>query len=156
MTGQIGQIRIVGGAVADAGNIAALLIDGQQRLYAFGIGGYFILNLCVESGRLRAVDAVFAKQNVDYRVLPVPDGELTDSLENRNLLLKTIREIEPDVIITHRTRDYHPDHRCCGQLVMDCSYRMGVPLCCPEAPAMRKTPVILSMWDRFTNPVPRG
>lgn len=91
---------------------------------------------------------------LEYRVLPIADGELTASLENRHLLMKAIREYDPDVIITHRACDYHPDHRCCGQLVMDCSYLLGVPLCCPDTPAMTKTPVILSMWDRFSNPVP--
>lgn len=92
--------------------------------------------------------------DVDYQVLPIPDGELTASLENRDLMLGIIRKCNPDVIITHRVCDYHPDHRCCGQLVMDCSYLIGVPLCRPDIPPMRKTPVILSMCDRFTNPAP--
>lgn len=89
-----------------------------------------------------------------YETLSIPDGELTAELKYRNMLMKRIREIAPDVIITHRTCDYHPDHRACGQLVMDCSYLVGVPLVCPEVPALRKAPVILSMWDHFTNPVP--
>ena len=89
-----------------------------------------------------------------YEALPIPDGELTADLPYRRMLMKRIREIAPDVIITHRTCDYHPDHRACGQLVMDCSYLVGVPLFCPEVPALRKAPVILSMWDHFTNPTP--
>ena len=89
-----------------------------------------------------------------YETLPIPDGELTADLPYRRMLMKRIREIAPDVIITHRTCDYHPDHRACGQLVMDCSYLVGVPLFCPEVPALRKAPVILSMWDHFTNPTP--
>lgn len=89
-----------------------------------------------------------------YIVLPIPDGELTPSLENRAVMIRLIRELNPDVIITHRTCDYHPDHRATGQLVMDASYLIGVPLCCPEAPAMRKTPVILSAYDEFTVPCP--
>ena len=89
-----------------------------------------------------------------YIVLPIPDGELTASLENRAIMIKLIRKLNPDVIITHRTCDYHPDHRATGQLVMDASYLIGVPLCCPEVPAMRKTPVILSACDEFTVPRP--
>ena len=104
--------------------------------------------------RLEEVKASGKVLDIDYRVLPIRDGELTGSLEHRYALLKAIRECNPDVIITHRTSDYHPDHRACGQLVMDCSYMVGVPLCCPEVPAMRKTPVILSMSDRFTKPQP--
>ena len=104
--------------------------------------------------RLMEAQASGKALDVKYQVLPIPDGELTASLENRGLLMNVIRQCNPDVIITHRTCDYHPDHRCCGQLVMDCSYLIGVPLCCPQTPAMTKAPVILSMWDHFLNPVP--
>lgn len=92
--------------------------------------------------------------NVTYECLPVWDGELTADLTNRHLLMRRIRELAPDVIITHRTCDYHPDHRACGQLVMDCCYMLGVPLVCPETPALHKAPVVLSMWDSFTHPEP--
>ena len=98
--------------------------------------------------------AAAAIYGVVYEALPVPDGELTASLENRAMLMKEIRTYAPDVIITHRTCDYHPDHRACGQLVMDCSYLVGVPLYCPDVPVPGKTPVILSYYDRFTKPMP--
>jgi len=100
---------------------------------------------CVKAGEILSLA---------YETLSIPDGELTADLHCRHLLMKRIREIAPDVILTHRTCDYHPDHRACGQLVMDCSYLVGVPLVCPETPALRKAPVILSLWDRFQNPVP--
>ena len=92
--------------------------------------------------------------DTSYETLPIPDGELTAELPYRRMLMKRIREIAPDVILTHRTCDYHPDHRACGQLVMDCAYLVGVPLFCPEVPALRKAPVVLSLWDHFTNPAP--
>ena len=90
--------------------------------------------------------------DVEYHILPIPDCGLTTSLEHRAMLMKVLREGDPDVIITHRTCDYHPDHRACGQLVMDCCYLMGVPLYLPEVPCMRKMPVVLSSWDSFTQP----
>ena len=30
-----------------------------------------------------------------------------------------IKKIQPDVILTHRTNDYHPDHRITGELVLE-------------------------------------
>lgn len=98
-----------------------------------------------------AVEKLF---DIEYKVMPVPDGTLEPTLEMRELLTREIRSYKPDVIITHRTVDYHPDHRACGQLVMDCSYMMRVPLFCPDAPCPDKTPVILSAWDRFQKPLP--
>lgn len=105
---------------------------------------------CRAGGSARAGEVL----GLTYETLPIPDGELTADLSHRSMLMKRIREIAPDVILTHRTCDYHPDHRACGQLVMDCSYLVGVPLVCPETPALRKAPVILSLWDRFQNPMP--
>lgn len=91
---------------------------------------------------------------VEYHALPIPDGTLTPSLEAREMLMREIRTYAPDVIVTHRTEDYHPDHRACGQLVMDCSYLVKVPLYCPDVPVPPQVPVILSSYDRFTRPLP--
>ena len=91
---------------------------------------------------------------IAYDTLDEEDGYLTQNLETRDKLLRYIRQVNPDVIITHRSCDYHPDHRATGQLVNDCSYLIRVPLICEDTPAMKKTPVILSCGDRFTQPVP--
>lgn len=91
---------------------------------------------------------------VRYDTLDIDDGYLTPDIPTREKLMRYIRSVRPDVIITHRSCDYHPDHRACGQLVCDCSYLVGVPLFCPDAPAMRKAPVILFSEDRFTTPAP--
>ncbi len=33
-------------------------------------------------------------------------------------VFEIIKEVKPDVILTHRTNDYHPDHRITGELVL--------------------------------------
>lgn len=91
---------------------------------------------------------------VDYRSLPLPDGSLMPDLKAREMVMREIRAFAPDVIVTHRTCDYHPDHRAVAQIVMDCSYLVGVPLYCPDTPIPSKTPVILSSFDHFTKPIP--
>ncbi|MBR2943236.1 MAG: PIG-L family deacetylase [Clostridia bacterium] len=98
--------------------------------------------------------AVAKRFDIEYRVMPVPDGELEPTLAVRKMLMREIRAFAPHVIITHRTVDYHPDHRACGQLVMDCAYLVNVPLFCPESPCPPHTPAVLSAWDHFTRPVP--
>jgi len=103
------------------------------------------------AGEIKAAASVY---DVEYEAFPIPDGTLTPSLENREMLMRRIRSFAPDVIITHRTCDYHPDHRACGQLVMDCAYLLRVPLYCPDAPVPPKNPVILSSYDRFSKPIP--
>ena len=95
-----------------------------------------------------------AVYGLQYDTLDLDNGYLTADIPTREKLMRYIRKVRPDVIITHRSCDYHPDHRACGQLVNDCSYLVGVPLFCPDVPALRKAPVILFSEDGFTLPAP--
>ena len=69
-------------------------------------------------------------------------------------LVALIRSFKPDVVITHRTCDYHPDHRITAQIVLDCSFIVRVPLYCPDAPVPAETPVFAFCYDGFTKPAP--
>ncbi len=89
---------------------------------------------------------------IRYLVMDTRDTELTPDLSTRFKLIKLIREIQPDVIISHRPNDYHPDHRAAGQLVSDCSFLLTVPLCCPTVPRLEKAPYIFYCHDDFTKP----
>ena len=89
-----------------------------------------------------------------YEVFDQPDGELDDRLELRHQVIRLIRSFHPDLVITHRTTDYHPDHRFAGLLVQDASYLLTVPAICPDVPHLPFCPVILSFSDAFTKPCP--
>lgn len=90
----------------------------------------------------------------DYIVLDNNDGELLPTLENRNKVIRLIREFDADVVITHRPNDYHPDHRNTGLLVRDAAYMVTVPNIVPATPHLQKNPVFMYMSDRFTKPAP--
>ena len=87
-----------------------------------------------------------------YDVWDINDCEIMADLETRKRLVRYIREYDPDIIFSHRTNDYHADHRNVAMLVQDASYLLIVPNFCPEAPAMKKMPVIMFFSDRFKNP----
>jgi LmbE family N-acetylglucosaminyl deacetylase len=87
-----------------------------------------------------------------YEVLDHPDGELDDRVEYRQEVIRLIRSFRPDLIITHRSTDYHPDHRFAGLLVQDASYLLTVPAICPDVPHLAACPVILHFSDAFTRP----
>jgi LmbE family N-acetylglucosaminyl deacetylase len=87
-----------------------------------------------------------------YLVFDQPDGELDDRLEYRNQVIKLLRTFRPDLVITHRSTDYHPDHRFAGLLVQDASYLVTVPAICPETPHLPHSPVILYFSDAFKKP----
>jgi LmbE family N-acetylglucosaminyl deacetylase len=89
-----------------------------------------------------------------YVTWDFPDGHLEPTLAVREAIIAEIRSFAPDLVLTHRTCDYHPDHRAVGQAVQDASYMVTVPLVCPKVPALRQDPVVMYMPDRFTRPAP--
>jgi len=109
-----------------------------------------------EAARVRLLEAKRAGEvaGAGYEVMDIADGMLEANLVSRHRLMAVIRLFAPDVIVTHRPNDYHPDHRATGLLVQDCSYLMMVPNVCPEVPPLRKQPVILLACDGFQKPCP--
>src|SRR6185295_12853349 len=91
---------------------------------------------------------------VETEVLPIHDGELEPTLENRRTITRLIRQWQADIVIAHRPWDYHPDHRYVGVLMQDAAYMVTVPFFCPETPALKNNPVFLYMSDGFKKPYP--
>jgi LmbE family N-acetylglucosaminyl deacetylase len=102
-------------------------------------------------GEVQAADKILG---VETEVLPIHDGELEPTLENRRTITRLIRDWKADVVICHRPWDYHPDHRYVGVLVQDAAYMVTVPNFCPETPALKDNPVFMYLSDRFQKPYP--
>ena len=82
------------------------------------------------------------------------DGQLVPTLDLRFQVIREIRAFKPDLVLTHRPYDYHPDHRAVAQLVQDASYMVTVPLIVPDMPSLPRDPVVAYMPDLFTRPSP--
>ncbi len=91
---------------------------------------------------------------IESQVLPIPNGQIEPNLAYRAMFVRLIREFAPDLVLTHRPNDYHPDHRYTSQLVQDAAYIVTVPNNGPSAPALRRDPVIAYMADNFQRPAP--
>ena len=104
--------------------------------------------------RKQEAQAVAALTGVVFDVWDFPDGQLQPTLEVRHRIIREIRTFQPDLVLTHRTNDYHPDHRAVGQAVQDASYMVTVPLSVADVPALRSDPVVAYMADLFTKPCP--
>jgi LmbE family N-acetylglucosaminyl deacetylase len=87
-----------------------------------------------------------------YQIFDIHDGELMPTLEARQQVLGLIRNFKPDLVLTHRPNDYHPDHRYTSQLVQDAAYMVTVPFCVPSAPFLARDPVIAYLPDFFQKP----
>lgn len=118
-----------------------------------GCGGHHILlPEEVTARRAKESAAVAEFLGIEYDVWDIKDCNLVADLETRKKTIRYIRKFRPDLIICHRTNDYHADHRASAQLVQDASYLLTVPNECPEVPAMRFMPVIMYFEDKFTYP----
>jgi len=89
-----------------------------------------------------------------YEIFDNHDGQLLPTLENRWQVIRLIRSFRPDLVLTHRPNDYHPDHRYTSQLVQDAAYMVTVPAVVPEVPHLERDPVIAYLPDDFQKPYP--
>ncbi|MFB6155541.1 MAG: PIG-L deacetylase family protein [Haloferacaceae archaeon] len=78
--------------------------------------------------REREARASGAELGADVEFLDFEDGRVTYSLEARLEVVATIREHDPDLILTHFDDDMHPDHRATSRLVTDAYYMASLPL----------------------------
>ncbi len=102
--------------------------------------------------RRREAASAGKRVGAEYVTWDFHDGTLEPTIEVRQAIIREIRTFQPDLVLTHRPCDYHPDHRAVGQAVQDASYLVTVPLVCPDVPALKRDPVVASMVDLFTRP----
>ncbi len=142
-----------------AGGLAARYVElGGEALFVSttnGNAGHHEMRPDQLARRRKSEAANAAKViGADYVVLDHDDGKLKPTVEIREELIGMIREFRPDLLLQLRPVDYHPDHRAAGELVMDASYMLTVPLIRPDVPLMRQMPVIAYVHDRFRKPLP--
>lgn len=104
--------------------------------------------------RLAEVKKADAIVGAETQVLDIHDGELIPSLENRQKIIRVIREWKADIVIAHRPWDYHPDHRYVGVLIQDAAFMVTVPFICSDVPPLKKNPLFLYSSDGFKKPYP--
>lgn len=142
-----------------AGGVAAKWADagGRVRFVSLtnGAAGHHETGGVALARRRRAEAAAAADAlGVEYVVDDVTDGELEATLANRERVIREIRRFDPDVVLTHRPNDYHPDHRYASTLVRDACYMVRVPNVCTDVAALDEDPVVAYLSDDFQRPYP--
>jgi len=87
--------------------------------------------------------AVAARFDADYHCLGAEDGFVYDDGALRRQMIITLRRFAPDIVFTHWTTDYNPDHVQTAQLVSDACLLAPLASFVPEEPAIAAAPRIL-------------
>ncbi|MBN1419027.1 MAG: PIG-L family deacetylase [Planctomycetes bacterium] len=91
---------------------------------------------------------------IAYEVWDIPDARLEPTLELRDRVIRAIRALAPDLLVTHRPFDFHPDHRYTSILVQDAAYLLTVPSIAPDVPHLEAMPAIGYVYDGYRKPAP--
>jgi LmbE family N-acetylglucosaminyl deacetylase len=133
----------------EAGHVVKMVSVTNGQSGHFKISGQELAE--IRRAEARAAGEVIG---VPYEVWDLPDGRLQPTLELRERIIRELRTFRPDLVLTHRPNDYHPDHRAVGQAVQDASYLVTVPPICPDVPSLRRDPIVGYLPDLFTRPAP--
>lgn len=95
--------------------------------------------------RKREAEASAALIGADFIWLNYDDEFLFHNRESRMTFINAIRKANPDVMFVHSSNDYHPDHRICSEIAVDCRIPVTVPLIVTEFPHMEKIPHVFLM-----------
>jgi LmbE family N-acetylglucosaminyl deacetylase len=133
----------------EAGNVVKMVSVTNGQSGHFKISGQELAD--IRRAEARAAGEVIG---APYEVWEYPDGRLQPTIEVRERIIRELRTFRPDLVLTHRQNDYHPDHRAVGQAVQDASYLVTVPPICPDVPILRRDPVVAYLPDLFTRPAP--
>jgi LmbE family N-acetylglucosaminyl deacetylase len=120
-----------------------------------GDAGHHAMGGAVLAQRRRAEATAAGKViGIEYRLLDNHDGQLLPTLERRQEMIGLIRELQPNLIMSPRPNDYHPDHRYTAQLIQDAAYMVTVPNVNAFHRHLDKNPVIVYVSDHFQKPYP--
>ncbi|MCD9021551.1 PIG-L deacetylase family protein [Cohnella silvisoli] len=95
--------------------------------------------------RKKEAEASAALIGADLIWLGFDDEFLFHDRSTRLAFINAIRRANPDFMFVHGPNDYHPDHRICGEIAIDCRIPVTVPLIETEYPPMEKIPHVFIM-----------
>ncbi|HEY0416136.1 MAG TPA: PIG-L family deacetylase [Gaiellaceae bacterium] len=96
--------------------------------------------------RLREARRAAALAGAEHRTLGLPDTEVSAAdPAQRRALVELLRQVRPDVVVTHHPDDYMGDHRQVSALVFDTTMTATLPLLETESRHLERIPPLFYM-----------
>jgi bacillithiol biosynthesis deacetylase BshB1 len=103
--------------------------------------------------RAKEAEAAAHSLGLTQRInLGIPDGHVRDTDENRKAIVRTIRQLRPQLVIAPPLDDHHPDHMGTAQLLRQSFYLCGIRNYLPELPPHRPRALLHHMGTRPMQP----
>jgi N-acetylglucosamine malate deacetylase 1 len=78
--------------------------------------------------RTQEAEACAKVIGADLRMLEFEDSAIPETRDDALILVEILRELRPDIVLTHGPEQRHPDHRATNRLVSDAYYLCSLPL----------------------------
>lgn len=78
--------------------------------------------------RAREAEAAAEALGAELRLLHYRDGEVPMRREVALELARHVRDVRPDVLLTHSDETFHPDHRATHRIAVDAAFYASLPL----------------------------
>ncbi len=132
------------------GTLARFRCEGHEVVMSYATRGELgndnlTLQECFETRSREARDAAAI---IEANLIPLAfddNGVNPYDRSQQDRVLDLIREVEPNLILTHDTADYHPDHRAVSALVSWCVPLIAIRNYETGHPALGHVPAILFM-----------
>lgn len=100
-----------------------------------------------EVASLRREEALASARRIGAELIWMgfEDEWLLNDRATRTVFIDAYRTAKPDLVITHTTNDYHPDHNITGQIALDARMPAAIRLLETALPAMGHVPHFFTM-----------
>lgn len=132
-----------------AGTLARFVDAGDQVALCVvtdGTAGHALIRPQeLAHARHQEATASAALLGAEFHWLGLEDEFVFDDRATRLLFVEVVRKAHPDVVITHWTGDYHPDHRAVARLVFNATFIASLPNVHTDSPALKNVPALFYM-----------
>jgi LmbE family N-acetylglucosaminyl deacetylase len=124
---------------ADGHSIAMVCVSNGNKGLAFGDDNDQKSAAAVRDSEMRSVAQ---ELGAEYRCLDRDDGSVWEDAGLRRDLIVVLRELEAELVFTHWTQDYNPDHIATASAVVNAALFVNLPSFEPSTPALARVPAI--------------
>jgi LmbE family N-acetylglucosaminyl deacetylase len=131
------------------GTLARLVLEGHEVVMCHATDGEFggrTDPATISARRAQEAQTAASVIGATCARLGLPECALSEQdPQQMRELTALVREVAPDLVVTHHPADYHEDHNRLATMVLDASFRATIPLHEAPGPCLAAAPAVFHM-----------